>query len=74
MSLPGVAMAYSSPQRQEQGSSQVCDDCKTEAKLIHPHELARDLHSTESYFLLDCRPLLAYNTCHITGMCVCVCV
>ena len=45
-----------------------------QVQIIHPHDLARDLHSTETYFLLDCRPVLAYHTCHIAGVCVCVCV
>lgn len=34
---------------------------------IHPHDLARDLHSSGDYFLVDCRPVLAYNSCHISG-------
>ena len=49
-----------------------------DVKLLHPHDLAHYLHSSGHYFLLDCRPLLAYNTCHITGttgyVCMCVCV
>ena len=86
MSLHAMTMACSSFQREEQDDSVDKDGQKSETKLIHPHELARDLHTRESYFLLDCRPLLAYNTCHITGInsmlkyeqcmyvCVCVCV
>lgn len=35
--------------------------------LIHPHKLAKDLHSRQEYVLLDCRPVLAYNSCHISG-------
>lgn len=35
--------------------------------LIHPHKLAKDLHSHQEYVLLDCRPVLAYNSCHISG-------
>ena len=35
--------------------------------LIHPHDLARNLHSSEDCVLLDCRPVLAYNSCHISG-------
>ena len=46
--------------------------------MIHPHDLAKDLHSlVESFLLLDCRPILAYNSCHITGMvvlCMCLCL
>lgn len=61
-------MACSPSQRQGQDDGTVGEDNRIEAKLIHPHELAKDLHSQESYFLLDCRPLLAYNTCHITGI------
>lgn len=39
-----------------------------EVRMIHPHDLAKDLHSlVESFLLLDCRPILAYNSCHITG-------
>lgn len=39
-----------------------------EVQTIHPHDLAKDLHSLdESFLLLDCRPILAYNSCHITG-------
>lgn len=34
---------------------------------IHPHELARDLHADEPCVLVDCRPVLAFNTCHISG-------
>ncbi|XP_064389953.1 dual specificity protein phosphatase 6-like isoform X2 [Halichondria panicea] len=34
---------------------------------IHPHDLARDLHTMETYFMLDCRPVLAYDSCHIAG-------
>ena len=34
---------------------------------IRPHELAQHLHSSQPYMLLDCRPVLAYNTCHISG-------
>lgn len=34
---------------------------------IHPHDLARDLHSAEPCVLVDCRPVLAFNTCHISG-------
>ena len=64
-------MACSPSQREEQGGSTVGEDDRIEAKLIHPHELAKDLHTQESYFLLDCRPLLAYNTCHITGISYC---
>ena len=52
---------------------------------IRPHELAQHLHSSQPYMLLDCRPVLAYNTCHISGavnvnftgeahVCVCGCV
>lgn len=36
-------------------------------ELMDPHDLAKDLHSREEYVLLDCRPVLAYNTCHISG-------
>ena len=69
MSLPFITMACSSSQSDEQGSATSTPESTTESvKLIHPHELAKDLHSEESYFLLDCQPLLAYNTCHITGM------
>lgn len=35
--------------------------------LIDAHHLAEDLHSDSRYFLLDCRPVLAYNSCHISG-------
>ena len=36
--------------------------------VMHPNDLAKDLQSiTRSYLLLDCRPILAYNSCHITG-------
>ena len=35
--------------------------------IIHPNDLARDLHSSGDYFLVDCRPVLAYNSCHISG-------
>lgn len=35
--------------------------------LIHPHDLAKNLHSNGEYVLLDCRPVLAYNSCHISG-------
>ena len=41
-----------------------------DVQMIHPHELAKDLHSvTGSFLLLDCRPILAFNSCHITGEC-----
>ena len=39
-----------------------------EVRMIHPHDLAKDLHSlVEPFLLLDCRSILAYNSCHITG-------
>ncbi len=39
-----------------------------EVKMMDPHSLAKELHmAEESYLLLDCRPILAYNSCHITG-------
>lgn len=66
MSKTYLEMACS--QRQESDGEQ-----KTEPKLLHPHELARDLHTQESYFLLDCQPLLAYNSCHITGILQYIC-
>ena len=69
MSLPFITMACSSGQSDEQEGSCSAQEQESESvKLIHPHELAKDLHSDESYFLLDCQPLLAYNTCHITGI------
>lgn len=34
---------------------------------IHPHDLAKHLHADDQYVLLDCRPVLAYNSCHISG-------
>ena len=38
--------------------------------MMHPHDLAKDLRSvTVSLLVLDCRPILAYNSCHITGTC-----
>ncbi|XP_011410132.1 PREDICTED: dual specificity protein phosphatase 6-like [Amphimedon queenslandica] len=43
-----------------------CKDYSNVA-LIEPHQLARNLHSREDYVLLDCRPVLAYNNCHISG-------
>ena len=50
-----------------------------EVRMVHSHDLAKDLHSlVESFLLLDCRPILAYNSCHISGMVVvvlvCLCV
>eukprot|EP00731_Ephydatia_muelleri_P003995 Em0002g171a len=36
-------------------------------QVINPHELARDLHADQQYFIIDCRPVLAYNSCHISG-------
>lgn len=40
-----------------------------EIRMMHPHDLAKDLHSlVGSLLVLDCRPILAYNSCHITGM------
>ena len=39
-----------------------------EVKMMDPHILANELHmAEETYLLLDCRPILAYNSCHITG-------
>ncbi len=35
--------------------------------LIDAHALARNLHADDHYFLVDCRPVLAYNSCHISG-------
>ncbi len=35
--------------------------------LIDAHDLARDLHTEGRYFLVDCRPVLAFNSCHISG-------
>ena len=43
-----------------------CKDYSNVA-LIEPHQLARNLRSKEDYVLLDCRPVLAYNNCHISG-------
>ena len=40
-----------------------------QVQTIHPHDLAKDLHSTERYCMLDCQPVLAYDSCHITGTC-----
>ena len=39
----------------------------TGVPTIHPHDLARDLHSDQPCVLVDCRPVLAFNTCHISG-------
>ena len=36
-------------------------------QTIDSHDLARHLHGDNNYFLLDCRPVLAYNSCHISG-------
>jgi len=36
-------------------------------QIIRSHDLARQLHEHGQYFLLDCRPVLAYNSCHISG-------
>ena len=36
-------------------------------EFIQPHDLAKHLHSENEYVLLDCRPVLAYNSCHISG-------
>eukprot|EP00731_Ephydatia_muelleri_P035382 Em0118g11a len=36
-------------------------------QVINPHELARDLHADQQYFIIDCRPVLSYNSCHISG-------
>ena len=36
-------------------------------QTIGSHDLARHLHGDNNYFLLDCRPVLAYNSCHISG-------
>jgi hypothetical protein len=39
-----------------------------DVQMIHPHDLAKDLHGlAASFLLLDCRPILAFNSCHITG-------
>ena len=39
-----------------------------EVKMMDPHSLAQELHGCdESFLLLDCRPILAYNSCHIVG-------
>ena len=40
---------------------------KFQIKFIHPHELAHGLHGTAQYFVVDCRPVFAYNSCHIAG-------
>ena len=59
---------YVSPQSQSDGQEahhKVGSESTTE--LIHPHELAEELHSDNRYVFLDCQPLSAYNTCHITG-------
>ncbi|KAL5506646.1 hypothetical protein EMCRGX_G008349 [Ephydatia muelleri] len=36
-------------------------------QVINHHELARDLHADQQYFIIDCRPVFAYNVCHISG-------
>ncbi len=36
-------------------------------EFIQPHDLAQHLHTENEYVLLDCRPVLAYNSCHISG-------
>jgi len=36
-------------------------------QIIDSHDLAQQLHGDSNYFLLDCRPVLAYNSCHISG-------
>ena len=36
-------------------------------QVINPHELARDLHADQQYFIIDCRPVLSYNSSHISG-------
>ena len=39
-----------------------------DVKTMDPHALAKELHtSEENYLLLDCRPILAFNSCHIAG-------
>ena len=34
---------------------------------MHPHDLAKYLHDESRYIVVDCRPVLAYNSCHISG-------
>ncbi len=36
-------------------------------EFIQPNDLAEHLHTDNEYVLLDCRPVLAYNSCHISG-------
>ena len=35
--------------------------------VMDANELARRLHQSSGYFLLDCRPVLAFNSSHISG-------
>ncbi|XP_065911612.1 dual specificity protein phosphatase 10-like isoform X2 [Dysidea avara] len=40
---------------------------KFTVETIQPHDLAKDLHAQQDYVLLDCRPMFAFNTRHISG-------
>ena len=40
---------------------------KFKVETIQPHDLAKDLHAQQDYVLLDCRPMFAFNTRHISG-------
>jgi dual specificity MAP kinase phosphatase len=38
------------------------------ALTISSHDLAREIHThQDSVFLLDCRPVFSFNSCHISG-------
>ena len=55
-------------QRGREGSMMACVQDQTDSiHLMQPHDLARGLHSEDQFFLVDCRPVLAYNSCHISG-------
>jgi len=83
--LQCIAMATTSKSGSGGGGGDIRGNLKRfasrEVKMMDPHCLAKELHGCdENYLLLDCRPILAFNSCHIIGnggrcgRCVYICI